>query len=551
MFPMFNTQSRRIISGTSILVLLPLLVGQCGCRRATTSQEESAAGVVAAQQYREELVTYAIDNLNRLEDFIGGEMLQQIVARLDPQQQSAENQQRLDPLADCWPLPEMLRQVIERLNQWLRAQPVAANWHPDSLIDDLPPELREIPQLKELDRMELSRFEGFVLQEATWLRDISQAACGDLLDEVSRAESLFDWTMRNIQLEADSPERIPQFPWETLLLGHGTAEERAEVFLLLLGQLHIEAALLAAGKRPWCVGVLADGEVYLFEPRLGLPIPAEGGLSFRAERGLNVRPATLAQLQVDEKILKQLNLDTNNQYDVKKEDVSHLTVFILATPSSLSRRMEMIQSRLVGPQRMVLVSRPSEQAEQWRNAIKGAAVRLWPRPFEALQRRSALEPKQVQARLASLVPFFLGRNAPLYHGRILHLKGRLVGEEGAMQYYQAARPSHAELAASSLEAIEKALLLRGKQDASYWCGLLTFQRGNYSAAIDYFTRRTLRAYPAGPWTHGATYNLARAYEALGEIDRAVAQYQGDDTAPDYYGRLLRAKWLLEAVRRAQ
>jgi len=543
--------SGRLIYQASICVLFLLVVVLCGCRRSATSQEESTAGVVAAQHYREELVSYAIDNLNRLEEFTGGELLQQIIARLDPQQPK-KDERRLDPLADCWPLPEMLRQVIERLNQWLRAQPAATDWQPDPLINDLPSDLREMSLMKELNRLELSRFEGFVLQETTWLRDIAQTACGELLDEVSRAESLFDWTVRNIQLEPDTPDRIPQFPWETLLFGRGTAAERAEVFILLLRQLHIEAALLAVVERPWCVGVLVEGEVYLFEPQLGVPIPAPNGLTLRAERGLHIRPATLSQVLADEKILPQLNLNENNQYEVKKEALEQpVAVLLLASPSSLSRRMELIQARLAGPQRMVLLARPSAQAERWRAAVKGAAVHLWQRPFRVLQQRSTLEPKQVQSRLAAMVPFFLGRNAPLYRGRILHLKGRLVGEEGALQYYQAARPSHAELAASSLETVEKTLLLRGKQDASYWCGLLTFQRGNYSAAIDYFARRTLLAYPDGPWTHGATYNLARAYEALGEFERAIAQYQGDDTAPDYYGRLLRARWLAETARKKQ
>ena len=95
------------------------------------------------------------------------------------------------------------------------------------------------------------------------------------------------------------PDRVPQFPWEILLFGRGTAMERAWVFILLCRQQGIDAALLAlpetasslspaveraqekaaattspARLRLWCVGVLVEGKTCLFDPNLGLPIPA-------------------------------------------------------------------------------------------------------------------------------------------------------------------------------------------------------------------------------------------------------------------------------------
>ena len=52
-------------------------------------------------------------------------------------------------------------------------------------------------------------------------------------------------------------------------------------------------------------------------------------------------------------------------------------------------------------------------------------------------------------------------------------------------------------------------------------------------------------YTQGPWSNGAKYNLARTYEASGQIERAIALYQADPQAPDLLGRLLRARWLQE------
>ena len=84
-------------------------------------------------------------------------------------------------------------------------------------------------------------------------------------------------------------QRVPQFPWETLLAGRGTAMERAWVYLLLLRQQGIDAAILAVprsssgrGTPPAARPAPAPGLVR------GRPGPAErrqGALPVRAEPG--------------------------------------------------------------------------------------------------------------------------------------------------------------------------------------------------------------------------------------------------------------------------
>ena len=140
----------------------------------------------------------------------------------------------VDPLLAAWPEPEMFRQVVERLNQWVRTQPPPADWKPDPMIGRLAQAVTRSAAGQGSRPMEFSPFDGFGLQEAAWLRDVGLWAKGDGQDDLDRAQSLFDWTVRNIQLEPDRPNRIPQFPRETLLFGRGTAVERAWVFILLL-----------------------------------------------------------------------------------------------------------------------------------------------------------------------------------------------------------------------------------------------------------------------------------------------------------------------------
>ncbi len=90
-----------------------------------------------------------------------------------------------------------------------------------------------------------------------------------------------------------------------------------------------------------------------------------------------------------------------------------------------------------------------------------------------------------------------------------------------------------------------------KRYASYWLGLIALQSEDYPSAINYFTRRTLAASPNGPWSCGATYNLARTYEASGQPAEAAQTYQSDTTSPARAGNLLRARWLKMLAGRAQ
>jgi hypothetical protein len=252
---------------------------------------------------------------------------------------------------------------------------------------------------------------------------------------------------------------------------------------------------------------------------------------------------------------------------VKASQLTHVVALLEASPPYLARRMKSLESQLTGARKMVLTTAPSTCARRWREAKHVVDARLWSRPFQVLQIRSHLVWPAVQALLAAAIPLYMvyeepsvsrskGQNQPqtagrvvaLGRGRVLQLKGRFSGDDGATYYFQIARPSNQLLAISSRDPLEKGFLIRGKQDASYWFGLIAYQRGNYAAAIDYFATRTLHAYPDGPWTNGSRYNLARAYEASGETRRAILQYGSDDASPGYPGDLLRAKWLQELAK---
>jgi len=478
----------------------------------------------------DELFEIAVDNLEHLEKYQSGQMLQQ---------------------------------VVERLNQWIKFQHRPTAWQPDVLIRRLPKAYQQLPSVQEADKLEFSPEDGYVLLAALWARDLAKWVAGQTTDELQQAQRLFDWTVRNIQLPAAGDPWGPgwrQLPWETLLLGRGSSLDRAWVFILLARQLGLEAFLIAlspaepqdsASEVPWAVGLLQGKQIYVFDPALGLPIPGPDGIRQAAQSGLEIRPATFRQLADNPLLLRQLDLDPTERYPVVSGDLNRAVALIAALPAELSVRMPMVESRLVGGGRMSLAVRASELADRIKAAAGFREVKLWTRPFaiELERLQQGQDPQFIRQRALALAPFELGATAALWRGRVAHLRGNLSGERGAAYFYHQARPPESELniavAEGKLPLPIRDLFLRAKQDASYWLGLVCFELGQYQAALDYFQKRCLEPWPDGPWQTGAAYNLGRTYEALGQYEQALRYYVDQPHAPDSYGRRLRARWIKE------
>ena len=417
------------------------------------------------------------------------------------------------------------------------------------------------------------------LREAVWFRNVSLWATGDDRgNPLSSAIRLFDWTVRNIQLgdepssqDGERPESVLQRPWETLLFGHGLSHDRAWTFILLARQQRLDAALLATidpedpDKRrlkPLGIGVLVDGEVYVFDPKLGVPIPGPDGI--RLDGGeLTIHPATLSQLAADDSLLRQMDLDAEHPYGLRSSDFQKVIVLMEASPGYLTKRMRLVESRLSGDDRLVLTTAPEEQAASFKSCPQVVEVRRWDVPYTTILQTIELGQERLRWQSSQLTPFFPGLNvaSPLWKGRVYHFKGVFSGDPNAIVLYQAARRSQRELDAvqhrlDQMSKIEGAdpnalrtasdavgLLQRVKMNAGYWLGLIHAHKGNNDSAIDYFQKRTVMAFPGGPWTHGAMYNLARALEAEKRFPEAIELYRLDVTSPCHAGSLLRSVWL--------
>ncbi|MGI8982310.1 MAG: tetratricopeptide repeat protein [Pirellulaceae bacterium] len=503
------------------------------------------------------------------------------------------------------------------LNQWIeQLEEPAQKFEKDPLLAHLPRSFENsLPKL-EIDRRNFDRPDLLYLQQCLWLRDIAnrvapRPAPADLqpwlsdlekrigisqADRVRLAERLFDWTACNIQLDKPPPppraaaagvgndrasrpasdrgEKGPgywQLPWQALLFGHGDAWQRSRVFLLMCRQAGITAHMLGvqdeAGSgavRPWLCGVLVQGQLYLFDAQLGLPILGPGGSGI----------ATLEQVVADTDLLRAMDIPGEAPYPVTNTELQGIQVLIDAEPESLTLRMKLLESVLIGDKRVVLTCRPSEEEKQVGQCQHIKRVSIWRISLEALLFQRALaeqrhrNPALLAAHFKETYMFFPPNG--LAEGRHLQFAGLFDAQEeegkpGACQVFAGLRMPNSTI--ESLETSSEARRLLGmredvlskdpnlrqkqiadlidiarmnKNHTTYWIGLCHFDAGEYKVAAEWFQDRTLGGNQDSPWLHAARYNLARCYEAEGKWDLARELYLNDES-PQKIGNLLRAQ----------
>ena len=460
-------------------------------------------------------------------------------------------------------------------------------WQHDPLFNRLDADqFPEVPDAEFLRQLQFQLFDTYVLQEAVWMRDVARwVAPGPTLDArvadwlpqleaergadhrqlVEEAFRLFDWTVRNVQLDATESsqpgEPLPnegatlaqmraadgvQYAWEALLLGHGDYIERARVLILLTRQRGIPAVMLGVDdpahdfERPWVVATLIDNQLYLFDTRLGLPVPGPDGAAV----------ATLAEVLEQPELVTGLYADDPSRLGASSTDLQRLVALIDATPTYLSQRMKMIESQLSGDRRVVLSVAATPFRRQLEELPGVAQVRLWLQPYFGYRYHRELgNHPELAAELAG-ESFPFEQHTPLAQARILHFRGRFDPEEGlggAKHFYLETRISNAQIAEmrdqlvnaplpkeieqsglteaelqqvkdrirvqrQAAAEVAQAVARTSKSAASYWLGLLSFDEQEFRVAADYLGKRVLEQDTESRWHTGARYNLARALE---------------------------------------
>jgi hypothetical protein len=456
---------------------------------------------------------------------------------------------RLPPIGwEPGPDQEVLGQITDWLNQWIRQSRPKTDWQLDALAGTLSTEFADDEALAAyvsadaLGQEYFQPYDGRRLQEAVWLRDIARWAHGDSFDDVARASALLDWTVRNVQLDPEAP---PRLPWQTLLYGRGTADQRAWVFALLCRQQGLDVVVLDVAnqegeQRFWLPALLTDGQLYLFDTRLGLPIPGPEG------KGV----ATLRDLQADDGLLRRLDVESAT-YPVSSGQLQHVTANVVADWFDLSRRARLLEERLSGDDRLALTAGAQQLADRL-TALPGIAeVRVWDVPYRTLQQQLNFNRGNRQQAALDFEPF--AQRPMLWKARVLHFRGQkrpadqatkeiIDDHRLAAQAYTSpsVRPPVRVLDGLS-SAPQRKIYETAKTAAAYWVGLLLYDDGKYGAAEDWLGRRELQA-GGGKWSDGARYNLARTYEEEGKLDEAISLLRKDQS-PQRAGSLLRARTL--------
>lgn len=185
---------------------------------------------------------------------------------------------------------------------------------------------------------------------------------------LQRARIVFDWVVRQIPLKSGgihAPSHL------VLRRGWGTAEERGLIFLDLLRQLNhknrgsnlLGCMLFCPQKdseelRLWSCGVLVDDkpDLYLFDPRLGLPLPGPEG------KGI----ATLQEVYKNPSLLEQLNVG-DHKYDITDKQVKQARVRLVIPLSAFAPRHEVLEVLLKDSIQVNLVSAALRIPGHWQD----------------------------------------------------------------------------------------------------------------------------------------------------------------------------------------
>ena len=409
------------------------------------------------------------------------------------------------------------------------------------------------------------------LKQSAWMRDLSRWTCGDKRVLLDQAVQMCDWVVCNIEMRSSwrpinqqqEVEVVQQHPWQTILLGYGTISDRATIFLELLRQRRIDAALLAVPSPDnpevplyWAIGVLLDGEVYVFLLNYGFPIPGHDGVQVGEDGSLQfTNVATLTQLMQDESLLRRLDSSEEQKFPITAEMIQQTTAYLFLMPESVSMRMKVLEAELSGEQNMVLYTDPHELRRRFLAATGIIGVEFWKYPFRtAFEQRFNPDPTNealsvflVERPQSNLEGASVRRHHPLWSGRVLYFKGAVTGPENAITKYQNARVSEKELIEYRNDPVFRdnpliAVRLRWLSiQSGLWLGSAQFEIDSIGAARE--TLLGIRANPLNTWRTSTEYLLGRIAEREGRYDDARRHYGNTSSSLSGAGNAVRAKWL--------
>ena len=377
-------------------------------------------------------------------------------------------------------------------------------------------------EAREIKPSAYSPLDGAYLAETIYLRDVALGLEVSALPPAKRALAAFNWVVRQVVLTPSNPE-VPNLPPVSpsyiLRRGSGTELERAYAFLELCRQLGLNACLIGpkqdtAPNAPafWAVGVRADQQILLFDPKRGEALP------FNLEQLRN---------QVPEFAAKFSELAKANNIGV--EDLRKAEVFIAVPLSAFATRLKLLEEKLEVERGVKLTTNREGILKGFTNAAQGAPVGFWnpPKYPFSLTRTLAYFFSEAEGGFAPTLSNGHSELASGYHNGLLpEQKLFVIPEELAFQ--------------------EPKLRIRNESIGRFAKSFLAppmprelFQRGQFAEATkllvnawDEYTKMTERSRnepdrqkTVGDWIKKANHLYAQLNGAANDAERGLAQQE--------------------------
>jgi hypothetical protein len=485
----------------------------------------------------------------------------------------------------------IVEEIRLNLDSWQERLPeadLATDWTRPESIQTLSAEIRRFPFVDRLSTIEFSDRECQYLFTARLMRQMSDwilaqpyrdELFSDWVTETKQTLSesdalrldqtvkLFDWSVRNIMLleDAKSIETLipnPAFPlkddaigytqsvWITAGVGRGDALQRMRVFAHLARENSITVGWVSIDKNGSrglaLLGVPIGEEVYLFEPRMGLPLPGPGGVGI----------ATLRQTRDDESILRRAKLPGRFDYCMESADLETAELLVDIEPLSVSKSMQVLEAKLTGDFRMNIYNDPATSIAQFEAATDDIPIKLWETPWLGNQFQIELKDrmklvKQFTANYMRRVGLYMDET-PASRARLMHLRGEFEigdGLDNAFQQYLSLRIEDEKLKSLPFDkTVQEELNLErklgeqqeayfarlalfadmyrdSKFDAAIFLAMLRFDLGNFEASSNWADKRVLQRDGTERWHPACWYILGRDMEQLERYDEAIDWYK--------------------------
>lgn len=417
-------------------------------------------------------------------------------------------------------------------------------------------------QLKQVRRSAFNRSDVERLRNDLLMNAVVKQAAQRGKNDLDRVSQVFVNLVRNTELVANHPDEVPLSPYQIYLLGKATAADRAWLFADMLRQLKITTVILSAPlpadaetwdvNQPFLVGVLLDQQVYLFDPKLGLPLTTVGP----ASAGKAV--ATLAQVRSQADILNQYSVAEDKPYPVTPEMLKSPGVFVIGDTGLWCYRFNRLQRAFTGSRAMVisdpLIDVEGQQGQITRIASwpgkpwEASQIAVWDYPESQLSGQESLsaQHQQTLTRLTDAwktpvvgervkrdnqeVSVARGTNLYLF-ARLDHAQGRL---EDAVSGYTGVRVQLKQR--PELQEVTERLVyayIMADEDTLYWTGVCKVDQGTKTdrrIATDKL-QQYLKVYPKGRWVDASHALLAQLAADAGDFPTAIAEIQ--KVAPDH------------------